>query len=161
MKAKVLLTLALFLATSGVETRSQEPMAEWKVRPGEPKCVFAPLKVYQTTNFRSIEKYYLWSLDSPVDAVLESVIREIARFELAQPGCCSDAIREKLEFLSVNGNSSCVRYKATLARMVMARPEMFASEGTVEYKTGEKLFTSIARRLEVELLAEKLPELVP
>ena len=121
---------------------------------GGHESIFADLESYRRVNLQHIERNFLGSLEYPMDAIVESALREITRLKLAQPCCSSDAIREKLEELSVRGNTPAIRYKAALASIVFEHPEMFVEEGGVEYTTGEEMFSSIAHKLERTVLAE-------
>jgi hypothetical protein len=153
MNAKVVMAVTFFLVAAVIDTEGQ---VRDPCRPGGAECVFAPLSSYLAADFRRVEKHFVWTLGCPVDKVLESVIGEVARLKLAQPGCCSEMIQERLADLAVNGNTPCVRYKAALTSLLFDMPEIFVYEGPVEYATGEELFSAIARRLEVQLLAEEL-----
>jgi len=121
---------------------------------GNRESIFADLESYRRVNLQQIERNYLGSLEYPMDAIVESALREITRLKLAQPCCSSEAIKEKLEDLSVHGNTPAIRFKAALASIVFDHPEMFVEEGQLEYTTGEEMFSSIAHRLERTVLAE-------
>jgi hypothetical protein len=143
---------ACVLLTTGITTaRGQSSVpAEASIR------VFASTSSYEKANLQQIERNFLGSLGHPVDGVVESAIREIARLKLAQPLCCSGAIIEKLHELSIEGRTPAIRYKAALTSILFENPTMFENERLFEYSNGEELFTAIARRLEKQFLTTNL-----
>ncbi len=148
---KTLVAAGLLLATLVSPAAGQDE--RWA---GDQVRVFAALSSYQNADIQRLERNFLGSLNHPLDAVVESAIREITRLKLAQLCCQSDDILEKLRDLSVEGNIPAVRYKATLATMVFENPTMFTEEGAIDYVTGEEMFSAIAHRLEQQLLTVKI-----
>jgi hypothetical protein len=116
---------------------------------------FASIRSYEKADMMKLERYFMGSLDHPIDGVVESAIREVTRLKLVQPLCCSESIVEKLHELSIEGRTPAMRYKAALASIVFDNPSLFTREGFVEYANGEELFAAIAKRLEKDVLAEK------
>lgn len=115
--------------------------------------VFARMSSYQSADLQKLEQNFLESLNHPVNGVVESAIREVARLKLVQPLCCSGAIVERLHELTIEGKTPAIRYKAALASILFENPEMFETEGPLEFTNEEELFTAIAHRLNVQVLS--------
>lgn len=113
----------------------------------------AKMEVYRQFNLPRYERNYLASLHFPVDAVVESTLREIALLKLAQPGLENPKIYQRVQELADCGNSPAIRYKASLVRCVFDNPDLFIAEGWREYTNDQDVFTAISRRLETSVLA--------
>jgi hypothetical protein len=108
---------------------------------------------YRQFNLPRYERNYVGSLHFPLDAIVESALREVALIKLCQPDVQSPALYERVCELARDGNTPAVRYKASLVKLAFENPELFATEGKAEYRNDEEVFTAIARRLQVEVLA--------
>jgi hypothetical protein len=113
----------------------------------------AKMEIYRQFNLPRFERNYLESLRFPVDAVVESTLREIALIKLAQPGLENPKIYQRVQELADGGNSPAIRYKASLVRCVFDNPDLFVAEGWREYRNDQDVFTAISRRLEMSVLA--------
>jgi hypothetical protein len=148
MKARVIVAAGLLATTavSGAFGQEAGPRVERE-------RVFASLGSYQRVDMQRVEKYLLSALNHPCDAVVESAMGEATRLKVAQLCCTSEAIAERLAELIEEGGTPSVRYKAMLATMVFAQPEMLAVESTKDYADSEELFRAVAARLGDRLLA--------
>ncbi len=113
----------------------------------------ATTATYRQFNLPRYERNFLGSLHFPLDAVVESALREVALIKLAQPDVQSPAIYDRVSELAGTGNTPAVRYKASLVKLVFENPELFVAEGKAEYRNDEEVFTAIAQRLQEVALA--------
>ena len=113
----------------------------------------ATTATYRQFNLPRYERNYLGSLDFPLDAVVESALREVALIKLSQPGVQSPALYDRVCELASGGNTPAVRYKASLVKLVFENPELFVAEGKAEYRNDEEVFTAIAHRLQETVLS--------
>jgi hypothetical protein len=147
MKTTTFVAAAILAATMVSSAPSQETTRTDNIVP-----VFGKASSYKEADITKIEKYYLASLNYPIDAIVEGTIGEVTRLKLAQMCCTSNRIRERLQDLSHESRSPAIRYKAILALMVFEHPEYFADEAARDYMYAEELFGAVAHRLEKELL---------
>jgi hypothetical protein len=108
---------------------------------------------YQQFNLPRYERNYLGSLNFPLDAIVESALREVVLIKLSQPEVQTSAIYDKVSELASSGNTPAVRYKASLVKLVFENPDLFVAEGKAEYRNDEEVFTAIAQRLHDTVLA--------
>lgn len=115
--------------------------------------VFGDLSSYRSVSLGRFERQYFLSLDSPVEAIVEGTLREIARIKLCQPLTSSVLLEEKLNSLAIHGTTPGIRYKAALTRLVFEYPELFGQEADTAFRTPEDMFAAISSRLNQMLLA--------
>ena len=113
----------------------------------------ATTETYRQFNLPRYERNYLGSLTFPMDAVVESALREVLLIKLSQPGVQSSSIYNRVAELASSGHTPAVRYKASLVKLVFENPELFVAEGKAEYRNDEEVFTAIAQRLHESVLA--------
>ena len=148
MKTTTLLFVGAFLMAAVVSEAGSQGIT----RDEGPVRIFAQLSSYQKADMQYLEKFFLGSLNYPHDAVIESAIGEITRLKIAQQSCCSQAIESKLLELAREGNTSAIRYKATLASILFDNPNLFAEDAFRDFANPEELFRAMSRRLEKEVL---------
>lgn len=116
--------------------------------------VFSDLKSYEDCDMGRYESNYLGSLNySACNTIVESGLAQVAMIKLAQPNTELKKLKQQIDELVVNGATARIRYKAYLASIVFAQPEIFFTEKHGTYMNGEELFTALAERLQKELLA--------
>ena len=115
-------------------------------------CTCAPMILYRQFDIDRWERGYVLCLESPVNGVVESALRQVTLMKLAQPDAACSAITKKVDYLVLWGNTPAIRYKATLARHVFENPRLFSHEAMQEYRIDEEVFSAIARRLALSYL---------
>ncbi len=146
-EVRISVALALVAAVCACgDARGQEQQDEW---------TYAPQAKYLQANLPLLEKAYVYSLDSPIEGVVECGVREVARIKLANLTWESDALRKRLEHVASNGMTPPIRYKASLVRALFETPGLFVAESSMDFRTPSQLYLAVARRLEAGMLAGK------
>ncbi len=148
MRSRAILFGALLLMAAVGGARAQEELSS-----GKRHGFFAELVEYRTLDLGRVERNFLDALSYPVDGVVESAIAQLARLKLAQPGCESARLREKIEYLAVHGPTTAIRFKAYLASAVFEQPELFKTESEAQYTDADSFFKALLRRIEEKSLA--------
>lgn len=115
--------------------------------------VYASQDRYAQADLPRLEKAYVGSLEYPVEGIVESALREVARIKITHLDWESPALMERLEAIAREGVTPSIRYKASLVRAVFDTPELFALEGGRDFRTPAELYLAVARRLEDSLIA--------
>ena len=149
MKTQVgVLTVVIFAVSLGTGGRaqSQEAGEEWE---------FAPHVRYVQADLPRLEKAYIYALEFPLEGIVESALREVARVKVANLSWEADDLVERLDEISREGATPSIRYKASLVKAMFETPALFASEAGRDFRTPSQLYHAVARRLETDLLAGK------
>jgi hypothetical protein len=149
MKTKVGVLVVVALAVvfgAGGWAQAQEVGEEWE---------FAPHERYIQADLPRLEKAYLYALDFPLEGIVESTLREVARVKVAHLDWEADNLVEKLDEIARDGMTPALRYKASLVKALFETPALFASESGRDFRTPSQLYHAVARRLETDLLAGK------
>jgi hypothetical protein len=107
---------------------------------------------YNAANLSQAKKSILWTLKSENDGVLESVLGQIAHMRVKLPREDMKNIEAALTDLANYGRTPVIRYKAYLATLVFANPEMFHQEVTKDYTSSDEFLSAIASRLQHTML---------
>ena len=86
-----------------------------------------PGKALSTMSRARIEhakKSYLTSLESPTQGVVQSAIGIILQWRLISPGEDLSKCEQKIKELAINGATPTIRFKASLASLVMDNPTL-------------------------------------
>jgi hypothetical protein len=124
------------------------PAASAQPETSEEMRQYGSIALYRCCELSRVENAYLRSLQHSNYGVVESAIGNIARIMIARPECQSEAIRDQLRSLAVEGETPAIRYKASLASLVCDRPEIFVACRDIDFRNSEELFTTIAHQLE-------------
>lgn len=115
--------------------------------------LFAQKPALTKHNLKMAELNSIVSLENKVNSVVESAIFNMLIFKDRYPEWNFSNITEKLNDLSVNGNSIVIRYKAQLASMYLNNSAMFGSLNITEKENPAKYFRQIAETVESNLVA--------
>ena len=107
---------------------------------------------YQHINVKSLERSFIFALDSDNNGVVESAIAHVARLKIEVPSARMERVKAVLGNLSVNGRTVGIRYRAYLAGLVFDDPALFAEAGVRNFDTSEQFFTALSGRLQNALL---------
>ena len=114
------LVLAVVVGASGT-AQGQDADEEW---------AYAPHERYVQANLPRLERAYLHALEFPIEGIVESALREVARIKIehlewevggpdGEPG----------EIIAGDGLTPAIRYKASLVKALFETPALFATEG--------------------------------
>jgi hypothetical protein len=149
MKTQVAVLTVVVLAVSlgpVGRAQAQEAGEEWE---------FAPHVRYVQADLPRLEKAYIYALEFPLEGIVESTLREVARVKIANLSWEADGLVERLDEISREGATPSVRYKASLVKALFETPALFASETGRDFRTPSQLYHAVAHRLETDLLAGK------
>ena len=146
-RAGVLVVVALVVAVGGgSRVKAQDAGEEWE---------YAPHARYVEADLQRLEKAYLYSLGLPLEGIVESTLREVARVKVTHLEWEADDLLERLGEIVRDGATPSIRYKASLVKAMFETPELFASESGSDFRTPLQLYRAVARRLEADMLAGK------
>jgi hypothetical protein len=82
------------------------------------------LKALSSTQIAHAKKSYLAALQSSNDGVVETAIGIVLQWHLLNPGEDLSQCERKINDLALNGKSSAIRFKASLASLVIDNPSI-------------------------------------
>ncbi|MBU1097874.1 MAG: hypothetical protein KKB34_15425 [Bacteroidetes bacterium] len=115
--------------------------------------LFAQIPVLNKRDLKIAEINSIASLDNENNMIVESAIFNLLIFKDRYPEWNFNNITEKLNQLSVEGNSIVIRYKAQLTSIYLTNPSMFGSLKITEKENPAKYFRQIAEKVENTLVA--------
>lgn len=117
---------------------------------------FSDYNSHSRTNLDRAVKYYLVSLESDNEGVIESGLAHLARMKMYFPERVFGRLEEKVTEIATAGPTPRVRYEAYLVSMLLRSPETFRAESRREYEGPEALFTAIAERMNSSILGARV-----
>ena len=99
----------------------------------------------------AIEGFYVRAMDSPVDGVVNSALACAASIAMLLPAENLELLKEKVSSLAMDGRTPDIRYRASLASVVMTAPELFANDEVIQNSDEREFFASISTTLEHSL----------
>ena len=147
MKSYKMLAGALLFATAntaGAQGLDQTATGE---RP-----YFSSAASYMNIDLKKAKRNTIASLNHENDGVVESALAHATHMRLMMPQEDFKDSEMALGLLAGNGRTPGIRYKAYVASLVFASPEMFAREINSEYAHDDQFFGAIASRLQQTLL---------
>lgn len=108
---------------------------------------------YENADLQKLERGLLASLNHEIEGVVVCAIREMVCVKLAQPGCTSGRVRDKIDDLALHGATPVIRFRAAMAAIVCDHPALFADEPWDQCGSDEELFALLALRMQEGMLA--------
>jgi hypothetical protein len=147
MRTRVSVPIVLaFVAVVGASGAAQ-------VQDADEDWMYAPQERYVQANLPRLERAYLNALENPIEGIVESVLREVARIKIEHLEWESGELAERLAEIAGEGTTPAIRYKASLVKALFEIPALFALEEGKDFRTPSQLYRAVARRLETNLLA--------
>jgi len=147
MKAYTAVVGTLLIAGAAVSAQAQSIALNEASR-----TYLSVVRSYTPAHIQRAVKNYAGCLESTNIGVVESALAHVARMKLIFPATESKELAKRIEFLTVNGQTPAIRYKAYLTLMVFDSPEIFGQVGQKEFQEDEEVFTTLAMRLQETLL---------
>ena len=94
------------------------------VRAGDLGNARQALSTMSRARIEYAKKSYLYSLENGNDGVIQSAIGIVLQWRLISPSEDFSRLEEKINDLAINGRSPAIRFKASLASLVMENPAM-------------------------------------
>ncbi len=113
----------------------------------DPVRTCATLREYQAFDFARYERGYLEALHSPLPAIVECALRDMAAIKLAQPDLTCERTYRRISELAEGGSTPAVRYKAMLVRFIFDFPALFVDDREREFVNDHDLFAAVEARL--------------
>ncbi len=113
---------------------------------------FPSYESYTTKKVELAVKHYAHSLESENEGIVTSALAQIGRMKLYFPDRHFAELEKKIAELSIDGQTSNIRYRAFLVSNVFNNPVTFTAETDSMYEDSEALFTALANRLNSSLL---------
>ncbi len=113
---------------------------------------FPSYESYRTKNVELAAKNYLHSLESTNEGVVTSALAQIGRMKLYFPARSFTDLEKKIAELSLNGETSNIRYRAFLVSNIFNNPGTFSIEASTTFEDSEALFSALSSRLNSSLL---------
>jgi hypothetical protein len=115
---------------------------------------FSTLEKHRATDLSKVVCRYVECLKTGNDGVIEASLSHLMRMKLFVPELQCPGAQQEFAKLAMNGATPKIRYKAYLAGLVFDSPQIFKEEAARNYSGPDELFTSIASRLQVALIAD-------
>lgn len=147
MKAYRVVVGTLLIAGAAVSAQAQSIALN-----DDSSTYFSVVRSYTPAHLERAVKNYTGCLESTNVGVVESALAHVARMKLIFPAAESRKLAKQIEFLTVNGQTPAIRYKAYLTLMVFDTPEIFGQVGQKEFREDEEVFSTLAARLQETLL---------
>lgn len=148
MKATTLFAAGLFLVSV--------PAFGQNDRHGESKDSpsYAMLTSHGEAYMQKAVETYTELLQSDYDGIVESSIGHLAYIRIGLPDVDLDRAQARIAVLAKSGRTPVIRYKAYLATMVFANPQMFRNTTTTESTESDPFFRDIASKAQSVLLGQ-------
>jgi hypothetical protein len=143
--------VAVAIGTVGDACGQEQPAVQVQ----QDEWTYAPQERYVEARLVFLEKAYGFALESSIDGVIESAVREVARIKIAHPGWQAESLKERLEEIATEGRTPAIRYKAFLTHALFDTPLLFEGEQFRDFRTPTELFSAVARLLETDMLARR------
>jgi hypothetical protein len=109
---------------------------------------------YTQLNVKRTVHNYESCLKSSCNGVLETALGHIIWLRLVRPDANLDALQERIAHLATEGRTPAIRYRASLAAMVLDSPGIFASVANVSYASENELFTKVSGKAQEILFSD-------
>lgn len=94
------------------------------------------------------------NLRSPINGVVESTIGHIIWLRLVRPDANLDRLQDELSSVAVSGATASIRYRASLASMVLYSPTLFSNLLNRSYASPNDLFATVSGRAQETLIGQ-------
>ena len=116
---------------------------------------FAPHERYVQADLPRLEKAYIYALELPLEGIVESTLREVARVKIEHLSWEAGELLRGWTRSAREGATPSVRYKASLVKALFETPRCSLPKTGRDFRTPSQLYHAVARRLETDLLAGK------
>ncbi len=144
MKHSVLVLAGALLVGGATAFAQQADISNAIYVPGP----YSGLKIHQVMqNFEA-------NLQSPVTGVVETTIGHIIWLRLVRPDVNMDRLQDELSDVAAGGPTASIRYRASLASMVLYSPTLFSSLLGRSYASANDLFATVSGRAQETLIGQ-------
>lgn len=143
MKQGVLILAGMLLVASAVPASAQDTYAT--------RALYNP-GPYTHLNVRCVLCNFESGLRNGNDGVVESILSHVLWLRLVRPDVNLDRLQDEITGLITDGRTPSIRYRASLAAMVLESPALFAGMTDKSYSTANELFASVSATAEQTLL---------
>jgi hypothetical protein len=136
------LVLAGMLLVAATATAQEEYATRALYNPGP----------YPNINVKCIVCNFESGLRSSNDGVLESTLSHVIWLRLVRPDVNLEPLQDEIADLVTGGRTASIRYRASLAAMVLDSPGLFQGMADVSYSTANQLFTTVSTMAQQTLI---------
>ena len=144
MKHRVLV-LAGALLIGGASALAQQA--------GDPYVLYVP-GPYANLKINQVVKNFEANLGSPIPGVVETTLGHIIWLRLVRPDVNLNSLQDAISNVAADGATAAIRYRASLASMVLYSPSLFASLKDHSYVTANDLFTGVSGKAQETLIGQ-------
>ncbi len=143
MKQGVLVLAGMLLVGSVVPAAAQDNAAT--------RALYNP-GPYTHLNVRCVVCNFESGLRSANDGVVESTLSHVLWLRLVRPDVNLAQLEDEIATLISSGRTPSIRYRASLASMVLDSPALFKGMADKSYETANELFARVSATAEQTLL---------
>jgi hypothetical protein len=143
MKLGVMILAGMLLVASAVPASAQDDYAT--------RALYNP-GPYTHLNVRCVVCNFESGLRSGNDGVVESTLSHVLWLRLVRPDVNLDRLQDEIAGLVTDGRTPSIRYRASLATMVLESPALFAGMTGKSYSTANELFAGVSSTAQQTLL---------
>jgi hypothetical protein len=119
----------------------------------ESSPVYAP-GPYKNLKMQQVVRNFEANLRSPIPGVVEATIGHTIWLRLVRPDANLYHLQEAITEVAANGTTAAIRYRASLAAMVLYSPGLFCCLTDRSYKSADDLFAGVSGRAQETLIGQ-------
>ncbi len=119
----------------------------------DPYVLYVP-GPYANLKINQVVKNFEANLDSPIPGIVETTLGHIIWLRLVRPDVNLDGLQDAIIDVADNGPTAAIRYRASLASMVLYSPSLFRGLLDHSYVTANDLFAGVSGKAQETLIGQ-------
>ncbi len=119
----------------------------------DPYVLYVP-GLYSHLKIDQVVKNFQANLTSPIPGIVETTLGHIIWLRLVRPDVDLNSLQDAIVDVADNGPTAAIRYRASLASMVLYSPSLFASLKERSYARANDLFAGVSGKAQESLIGQ-------
>jgi hypothetical protein len=109
---------------------------------------------YKNLKMQQVVRNFEANLQSPIPGVVEATLGHTIWLRVVRPDANLYHLQDAISEVAVNGATAAIRYRASLAAMVLYSPSLFCCLTDRSYKSADDLFVRVSGRAQETLIGQ-------